>query len=92
MQVGGIVGAVKSIQRGTILIYVGITSATATIGAVNTAKSSLSLLGYSVSTGGSMSDNSPRLSLTDATTITAERFSTTNNTAVTVSWQLVEYN
>lgn len=89
--------AIKSIQRGTISIGGGdaVIVGTATISAVNTAKSQLRHMG-SVS-GGALTDV-VRLALTNATTVTASRStawdaSGTNGGALTsvVSWELTEY-
>ena len=69
----------KSIQRGTIAINVNAaTSATATITAVVLAKSTLRLMGYSITSTGPFSTTDvgpdevyPRLTFTNTTTITA---------------------
>ena len=53
---------IKSIQRGTISVTAG-SSATATITAVNTAKTELRYLGAEV--------NAARIALTNSTTVTA---------------------
>lgn len=77
---------IQRIQRGTILLN-AVSSNTATISAVNTSKSVLDLLGFISST-----DNlncAPRITLTNATTITADRWGTTGITLV--QYQIVEY-
>lgn len=80
-------GSIKSIQRGTIAIASG-TSNTATITSVDTAKSILFKLGeYSTETG--INNVLTALALTNATTITATRGSSTGTT--TVGYQVVEY-
>lgn len=83
--------AIKSVQRGQItLIQSGSPlTATATISAVNTAKSDLTLLGWSVNNGDIRA--APRLALTNSTTITATRVSAGMPDETTAAWQLVEY-
>lgn len=76
-------GSIKSIQRGFVNVGAGATSGTATITAVNPAKSILTHLG-----GGAVDAHS-RIELTDATTITANLGS---SSAGVVGWQLVEFN
>ena len=73
-------GQIKSIQRGVISISGAHASATATISAVNPAKTVVHF-------GGFLSDNdsvlrAPHLVLTDATTVTATRNATANTTTV----------
>lgn len=79
--------AIKSIQRGVIAMSAGSTTGTATITAVVTAKTELRMLGFS--TGGPDNTFSPRLSLTNTTTITATKTSTTVS-GTDVSWELTE--
>lgn len=76
---------VKSIQRGTIAFSGSNSGATATISAVNTAKSELRLLGNA-------RDNSFAcyLQITNTTTIDATRIG--NSGVSTVSWELTEFN
>ena len=83
--------AIKSVQRGAItLLQSGSPlTATATISAVNTAKSDLTLLGWSVNNGDIRA--APRLALTNSTTITATRVSAGAPDETTAAWQLVEY-
>ena len=83
--------AIKSIQRGQITIpqVGGTLTATATISAVNTAKSDLTLLGWSVNTGNLVA--APRLELTNSTTITVTRVNVGSPDQTTAAWQLVEY-
>lgn len=78
--------AVKSIQRG-IISMTSVTTATATVSSVNTAKSLLTFLGFN--TAQLTNDYNPSIVLTNSTTITATRV---NNGAsnTTVSWELVE--
>lgn len=90
--VGGGGGAtIKAIQRGVISIAVSGTSATATITAVDTAKTELRYLG-----GSGLDSNAnaavPRVVLTNTTTITATMQYTNGITATIVSWELTEYN
>ena len=83
--------AIKSIQRGQITIPQAGSplTATATISAVNTAKSDLTLLGWSVNNGSIIA--APRLELTNSTTITVTRVSAGAPDATTAAWQLVEH-
>lgn len=77
--------SIKGIQRGTISVATSNSSGTATITAVNTAKSILFNLGIEGDTtrGG-------RLALTNSTTITAT-VNAAGATALNVSYQIVEY-
>lgn len=78
-------GSLKSIQRGVISM-VGAYSGTATITAVDTSKTELRLLGVSNTTA--LADLA-RVVLTNATTITANRGSTSGTSEV--SWELTEF-
>lgn len=80
--------AIKSIQRGTIAIS-SATSNTATITSVDTAKTELRVLGYTVNSAGDQ-QYVPRVVLTNATTITATRVAN-DSISTTVSWELTEY-
>ena len=84
-------GGIKSIQRGTISITTANTSATATISAVNTAKTELRYLGggnYDANLGAVFA----RIVLTNSTTITASpSSSSTLNGTIIVSWELTEW-
>lgn len=82
----GLPSIIKSVQQGIITIPPSTASATATVAAVNTAKSQLSFLGAEKS--GTAAGAS--LQLTNGTTITANR-NTTDANSVQVAWQLVEY-
>lgn len=89
---GGGGATIKSIQRGTISIAGGTNSATATITAVNAAKTELRYLG-----GGGIDSNGfpvfATVVLTNSTTITASRASTnTPGAAMSASWELTEFN
>jgi hypothetical protein len=87
-------GGIKSIQRGTISITSPNSTATATVTSVNTAKSLLTHLGQSGYYSASSTDGlgNVRISLTNATTITAAAGATPNVVSYTVSYELVEYN
>lgn len=83
---------IKSIQRGTITLADTVTSATATIGAVDPNNTRLIFLGNnSTNTGGAGSSNptSARIALTNATTVTASRITGTD--LMTVSYEVIEY-
>lgn len=68
---------VANVQYGTISIADMVGSGTATITAVDTAKSLLVLLGVSYQTAaGSVLDDAPRITLTNSTTITGTRSGT----------------
>lgn len=81
-------GVIKSIQRGTITIAAASSTNTASVNAVNTAKSMLNFVGQTTSAVRT-EDGYARLDLTNATTITATR-SNTNN-AITIGYELVEF-
>ena len=81
---------IKSIQRGIITIPNGTSTATATISAVNTAKSELRFLGSTGANGGSPTGFvTSRIQLTNSTTLTAE--STAFAYGHALSWELTEY-
>jgi len=80
-------GGVKSIQRGTITVS-GATTNTATITAVVVAKSLVSHLGQQCATNDAAQANC-HLDLTNTTTITATRGTTSG--AATVSFEVVEF-
>ena len=79
---------IKSIQRGVITIAGGTVSATATITAVNPAKSELRYLGNIF--GGTILAGFAYLALTNATTITATRGGAPVD-GTDVSWELTEW-
>lgn len=81
-------GAIKSLQRGTISLGAAAASATATVTTVDTTKSLLTMLGVNTICT-DVASGVAEITLTNATTITANRGATTNLT--TVRWQLVEY-
>ena len=81
---------IKSTQRGVIVIPNGTSSATATISAVNTAKSELRFLGSTGTNGASPTGYvTSRIQLTNSTTLTAESSGIAYNHAL--SWELTEY-
>lgn len=88
---GGGGATIKAIQRGVISISPGNTSATATITAVDTAKTELRYLG-----GSGFDSNAfavvPRVVLTNTTTITATVPYANGPGAMAISWELTEYN
>lgn len=87
--VGG--SPIKSIQRGTITFDGSNTSVSATISSVDTTKTFLSYLGYQANS--SFTDirtNATRLSLVNATTVTATKEYATGTTVV--SYEVIEYN
>jgi hypothetical protein len=91
-QFGG--GGIKSIQRGTITVNIAATnalsSATATITAVDPAKSMVSLLGSTwPTTQGNLAFS--RVDLTNGTTVTAFAGSGFTTGNFTVGYQVVEY-
>lgn len=77
--------AIKSIQRGTISLA-SVTSNTATISSVNTAKTELRALGFR--SGSADMTGAPHIVLTNSTTITATMNS--SGTTTIVSWELTE--
>lgn len=83
---------IKSIQRGTVVIALNTTSATATISAVTTSKAMVNILGY---TGGFQTTDDPgvylgRIALTNSTTVTAIREA--SGVALTISYEVIEIN
>lgn len=86
-------GGIKSVQRGAITITggAGVNSATATITAVNTAKSELRFLGMVGDNETSLSP-SGRVELTNSTTVTAHRQNNTPYSRTQVlGWELTEW-
>lgn len=82
--------AIKSMQRGIIVIPDNTTTATATISAVNTAKSELRFLGSNgITTAGPVGYVTSSIQLTNSTTLTAE--STGFVYGHSLSWELTEY-
>ena len=82
--------AIKSIQRGTVAIDSGAISGSVTISPVNTAKAELRFL------GGTAQDQrtgyyfvSPKISLTNSTTVSASFGANANYGQI--SWELTEY-
>lgn len=80
----------NSIQRGTVAIASGASSATVTISAVDVAKTELRFLGGS-GTSGTTTLRVPRIELTDSTTITVTILSSAAST-LTISWELTEWS
>ena len=80
----------NSIQRGTVAIASGASSATVTISAVDVAKTELRFLGGS-GVRGTKTLEVPRIKLTDSTTITVTIPSTAAST-LTISWELTEWS
>lgn len=86
---------IKSIQRGVINIFNGTGTATgsATITAVNPAKTELRLLGYHgyrTDTGGLWNEPAS-VRLASATSVLAQRFTNSDVISTSVSWELTEY-
>ena len=84
---------IKSIQRGTISLFAGSGSATASISAVDTAKSFVNFLGFNVpgaSTEPFDLSAMVRLTLTNSTTVTATHSSGADYT-VTVGFEVIEF-
>jgi hypothetical protein len=80
------VSPIKSIQRGVIIIGSGISSQTATITAVNTAKAQCNFLGCYTDTA----TVAAFLTLTDSTTVTGNKITSTGN--IRVSFEVIEWN
>lgn len=89
---GGGGATIKAIQRGVISISPGNTSATATITAVDTAKSELRFLGGSGYDASGTVATVPRIVLTNATTVTATVINAHSTFGLSASWELTEYN
>lgn len=81
--------APKSVQRGVITIANAAGSGTATVAAVNTAKTELRHDGQN-SAQAAQAEALATLVLTNSTTITATRAGTSGSTPV--SWELTEWN
>lgn len=83
--------AVKSIQRGTGILQTTNNEVTVTISSVNVNKAMINFLGASAATFSQMTGHHfVRLSLTNATTITANRQSS-QNVATTFSYEVIEF-
>lgn len=85
-------GSIKGVLRGVITIAGSQPTGTATIAAVNTARTELRLLGWDTNQASAPQGNQdlPSLTLTNATTVTASRVSG-GTSAVRVSWELTEF-
>ena len=81
---------IKSIQRGTITLSSTLT-ATATISSVNVNKSMLNFLGCVDGTTSTTNSGFARIELTNATTITATRNTSTFGASV-VAYEVIEFN
>jgi hypothetical protein len=83
---------IKSIQRGTITIADASTTNTATISSVSTSKSLVLFGGFSTTYASSdnVSRVAGRVELTDSTTVTATRASSSGGSMV-VAYQVVEF-
>lgn len=84
---------IKSVNRGSINIGSGASSATATISSVNTGKCIANWLGQtnSSTSNNTLAHSFNTLVLTNATTVTAARNTTDTNTD-TVGWETIEFN
>ena len=89
---GGGGATIKAIQRGVISIAVSGTSATATITAVDMAKTELRFLGGSGYDASGTIAAVPRVVLTNTTTVTATLQNANAAAILNVSWELTEYN
>ena len=85
-ELGG--NVIQSIQRGTISLNDSDSSGTATITSVTTSKAMLNHLGQA-GTGTNAMNGLLRLTLTNATTVTANR--SNSNGAASVNYQVVEF-
>ena len=83
------VSPLARVQFGTLSIADLQSSGTATITSVNTGKSMLLFLGFSGDGNTSLSNTYPRITLTNATTITGNRFGTA--AGITVSFVVLEF-
>lgn len=81
----------KPVQRGFISLGVGVSSNTATISAVNTAKTELRNTGWSSGAAASISDGMAGVTLTNSTTITATRGGVSGSSSINVYWELTEF-
>jgi hypothetical protein len=83
--------SIKGIQRGVISFSGTTTNATATITAVDPTKTELRFLGSAeqINSSGSTGAN---ILLLNSTTIQANRYNPGTSIALTVSWELTEYN
>jgi len=82
-------GGVKNVQRGTISIIGLVTSNTATINSVNTSKTMINYLGNTTNVASNLYN--PYLTLTNSTTVTAQRNSATSGAVTTVSYEVIEF-
>ena len=89
--ISGGISTVKRIQRGVITIASQEATATATINAVNMSKSELVFTGLMTTSGDGGNQTETNLVLTNSTTITATRGTTSFKTTVEIPYQVVEY-
>lgn len=78
----------KTVQRGTITFAAGATSATATLAqAVDTTKAVEHMNGWNADAGSGNNrlENTPKITLTNSTTVTATRAAGTDSTSVNVA-------
>ena len=83
--------SIKSVQRGVITIASQKASATATINAVNMSKSKLVFTGLMTTSSEGGQSTETNLVLTNATTVTATRGTSSYKTTVEIPYQVVEY-
>lgn len=81
----------KSVSRGQITIAASTNSQTATIPAVNTAKTEVRYLGNS-GNGGTSNYDMACVELTNSTTLTATRQASTTGASVILKYELTEWN
>lgn len=81
-------GIIKSIQRGTITLAAAVSSNTASVTEVNMNKAEVFNLGFSTSVHETANHLSCNLTLTNSTTITAQRSGTTPE--IIISYELVQ--
>jgi len=88
----GRLGSIKAIYRGTIALAAASASATATITTVDTAKSVIMLLGTNLGGAPDGGADIARIELTNSTTVTAYHRVGSPGTAITVGYQVIEFN
>lgn len=80
---------IKSVQRGTVAVTSGNSTGTATVTQVDPNKAELHFLGSEAYSGGNILPI--RITLTNGTTVTANRYSSVTTGTTTASFELVEY-
>lgn len=83
-------GVLNSLQRGNITLN-SVTSNTATITSVNTAKAFSNFTGRTIDNGGFNNTTLSAEVLTNATTVTANKTSATSNEGVKIGYEVVEF-